>query len=162
MNKKAQINTIREAGEGFKAMFAFILVVIIISLILINFNTNASEVEAFQSDELSGTMLKLQEYPVYADWATFILYAVTLLASVALLYLVDSQPILYLVSWIALIALSVALIGAGYALEQFVNSDLTAAAVANMIFIPFYASNAFLFALIYFFACTIALHAPRQ
>jgi hypothetical protein len=162
MNKKAQLNTIKEAIGGFQAMFAFILVAIIMSLILVNFYSQAIQEEEFQTDALSPTMLKMQEYPVYMDWGAFVLYAITLLASIALLYLVDAEPLLYLVSWIGLIALSVAIIGAGYALEQFVNSTLTAGAVANMIFIPFYASNAFIFALIYFFACAIALHAPRQ
>lgn len=162
MNKKAQLNTIREAAQGFVAMFAFILVAIVISLVLINFQQQASTQEAFQTNATAGAMTKMQEYPVFMDWGAFILFGITLVASVWLLYLVDAEPILYLVSWISLIALSVAIIGAGYALEQFVNSPLTVLATQNMIFIPFYAGNAFMFALIYFFSCAIALHVPRQ
>lgn len=162
MNKKGQLNTIRETAEGFVAIFAFILVAIVVSLILLNFNTQAGEQEAFQTNATAGVMLKMQEYPVYMDWAAFILYGIALVASVWLLFLADAEPILYVVSWISLIALSVALIGAGYALEQFVNSTMAAAAIENMIFIPFYASNSFMFALIYFFSCAVALHVPRQ
>lgn len=162
MNKKAQLNTLQEVAGGFVALFAFSLIAIIISLVLINFNTIASEQSVFQTSALSGTMTKMLEYPVFMDWGALILFGITLIASLWILYSIEAESMLYLVAWISFIALSVAIIGAGYALEQFVNSPLTASATANMIFIPFYASNAFMFALIYFFSCAIALHAPKQ
>lgn len=162
MNKKAQMNTILETANGFKVMFGFILVVVIVSAVLISFHDNAIQQEEFQTAAITPTMEKLEQYPVFMDWAALLLYGIAFVASMWLLYMVDAQPILYLVSWISMIALSVAIIGAGYALEQIMNTELLADAVANMIFIPFYASNAFLFALVYFFGCAIALHTPRE
>lgn len=162
MNKKAQFNPIVETARGFQVMFAFILVVIIISLILLSFYDNTATKPEFQTSALSNTMTKMQEYPIYVDWGTLVLFGIIWISSVWLLSRVEAEPILLIISWVGMIGLSVAIIGAGYALDAFVNSPLVADAVANMIFIPFYASNAFLFAVLFFCSCLVALHAPKQ
>lgn len=162
MNKKAQLGIVKETASGFAAMFAFILVAIIISTLLINFNTNATQFEEFNTTAITPTMNKMLDYPVYVDWGALLLFGFTWLASLFILSRLDEEPILYIVSWVGIIALSIAIIAAGYALEQIVTSSLLSDAVSLMFFIPFYASNAFMFALVYFFTCAIALHYPKQ
>ena len=161
MNKKGQ-NIITESVQGITAMFAFILVAIILSMILVGFNDQASAYDEFSTPALSPTMTKMLEYPVYMDLGALVLYGVLWIASVWILSRLEVEPLVYLISWMGIIGLSVVMIGVGYGLDQIVSSSLLNDATQYMIFIPFYSANAFIFGLLYLFSCAIALHYPKQ
>jgi len=161
MNKKGQ-NVITESLQGLTAMFAFVLVAIILSMVLVGFNQQASAQDEFQTQALSGTMTKMLEYPVYMDLGALFLYAVLWIASVWILSRLETEPLVYLISWMGIIGLSVVSIAVGYGLDQIVSSALVTDATQYMIFIPFYSANAFIFGLLYIFSCAIALHYPKQ
>lgn len=162
MNKKAQLFGFSEtfktlAGVGLMGIF-----VIFMGYMLWQFRTQMMSKEMFQNSIFDGVFSFMQSYPVFMDWVTLVVFGILFAFSIYACSRIEVGSALYIMSMIGLFIFGFSFWVVGYVFNQFVTQSVFAEVVATMIFIPFFAANAFLVAIFYCFICLMILHAPTQ
>jgi len=156
MNKKANI------VDGFENVMWLIVgafILIVLSFAVTTIGSSIEDKEGFDTPKLSKFWETLADMPVIMDWAFLLITLVTIGGSLIVYHLVNMEPLMYIVSWILTIILTIVIIVIGNALPILLDSFPTI--VNQMLFIPLFIINVHWIALIYFVLALITMHTPK-
>lgn len=156
MNKKANI---ADGFENIVWLIAGTITLLVVALAVTNIGTKMSVQDGFDTPTLSPFWETVANTPVFFDWGVLLVTLILIGGSLILYYFVDIEPFMYVVSWILIIVLTIAIIIVGSALPAVLNAFPTI--VSQMLFIPFLINNVHWVALIYFVLSLITLHIPK-
>lgn len=156
MNKKGSI---ADGFENIVWLIAGTIILIVVALAVTTVGDKVSVQDGFDTPVLSPFWETVANMPVFFDWGVLLVTLILLGGSLILFYNVDMQPFMYVISWLLIIVLTVAVIIVGSALPPVLSAFPTI--VDQMLFIPFLISNVHWIALIYFVLSLITLHIPK-
>lgn len=162
MNKKGQIQVASEMFHNAMGLFSFIVVSVFMSLFLFSFHQKAQLIDALNIPILGTAFDFMLNYPVLVDWLSVVIYGLFFIATLYALSKVETSTFLYVVSFIYVLFSAFGLIALGIILDAFVSAPQFTVVTSSMGFIPFYASNAVMFNILYGFMGLIVLHLPTE